>query len=152
MKEIQDRLNEGPSMFTEKDYEDLKKYGITDAEIEVLKDANVMVETAKLVPDNTDKFFEKYKKIFANKDGSASMKTFFELAEKDQKFFVQLVSAIELADKVEVEKPAEVQKISLAELDEEQTAQYADEIKELLAAFKKLSPEEQKYVLEKAKK
>ena len=156
MKEIQDKINEGPSMFTESDYEDLKKYGITAEEIEVLKDANAIVTTTKMVPDNVDKFFEKYTKIFANKDGSASMQTFFELSQKDPKFFLQLVAAIDVADKVSVDQPAGVEKVSVSEIEKvntaETNAQIGAELNQLLADFRKLSPAERKSVLQQIKK
>lgn len=151
------KLNEGPSIFSEEDYADMKaNYGITDEEIEILRDANALVTTAKLVPDDADKLFAKYDKIFAGKSATESMKTFFELAEKDPKFWVQLVSAIELAEQVSEEAPAKVEKVSLSEVAGEQSAEQTeaagDFLGQALAAFNALSPEDKKAVMAELKK
>ncbi len=151
------KLNEGPSIFSEEDYADMKaNYGITDEEIEILRDANALVTTAKLVPDDADKMFAKYDKIFAGKNAAETMKTFFELAEKDPKFMVQLVSAIELAEQVSEETPAKVEKVSLTEVAGEQSAEQAeaagDFLGQALAAFSALSPEDKSAVMAELKK
>ena len=151
------KLNEGPSIFSEEEYADMKaNYGITDEEIEILRDANALVTTAKLVPDDADKLFAKYDKIFAGKSATESMKTFFELAEKDPKFLVQLVSAIEIAEQVSEEAPAKVEKVSLSEVAGEQSVEEAENfenfVAEALDAFRKLSPEDKKAVMAELKK
>ena len=151
------KLNEGPSIFSEEEYADMKaNYGITDEEIETLRDANALVTTAKLVPDDADKMFAKYDKIFAGKNATEAMKTFFELAEKDPKFLVQLVSAIELAEQVSEDAPAKIEKVSLTEVAGEQSAEETENFENFVAdaldAFRKLSPEDKSAVMAELKK
>lgn len=151
------KLNEGPSIFSEEDYADMKaNYGITDEEIEILRDANALVTTAKLVPDDADKLFAKYDKIFAGKNAPETMKTFFELAEKDPKFLVQLVSAIELAEQVSEETPAKVEKVSTTEItsqvDEENRENIQQAVNDFIEIYHELSDEERKVLLEQIKK
>ncbi len=141
MKNNELRFDEGASLFTDSDYEDMKKYGITDEQIETLKDAESLVATAKLVPNNVNKLLDAVNKVFPN-DIKGAMERYVEVAQKDPKFLAQLLATIELAEQVEVVKPASVEKITAGEISSQETANAKDAVKEFLDVYKSLSPAE----------
>ena len=81
---------------------------------------------------------------------------FFELAEKDPKFWVQLVSAIELAEQVSEDAPAKIEKVSTTEITSQVNAENKENIQqavtEFLDIYHELSDEERKVLLEQIKK
>ena len=163
-------FDEGDAVLSEADLEELRQRGVSEEQLEAFRDANALVETAKLVPNDIDGLLEKFDKTFPD-DVSEAMKTFFELSEKDPMFLIHLVSAIELAEKVSYtdapveeqsneqvtsdEQVSKVEKVSLADIEkeeqEQENSEFGEALKELLEAYRNLSPEEKEIIKSKFK-
>ena len=125
-------FKEGPKFWSDADFSKMREYGISEKEIQNLKDTVAIVETAKLVPDNIDLLLDKFDKTFPN-DMVEAAKKFYELASENPLFFTQLVAAIDLAEIVQ-------RQLHVNEVKEKQELENA--LNEFVDAYKNLSPEE----------
>ena len=157
-------FDEGDAVLSEADLEELRQRGVSEEQLEAFRDANALVETAKLVPSDIDGLLEKFDKTFPD-DISEAMKTFFELSEKDPMFLIHLVSAIELAEKVSYtdapvdeqaneseasdEQVSKVEKVSLNEIEEQSISEDIDDtLNTAVKTFAGLSPEDKALVMQ----
>lgn len=151
-------FDEGDAVLSEADLEELRQRGVSEEQLEAFRDANALVETAKLVPSDIDGLLEKFDKTFPD-DISEAMKTFFELSEKDPMFLIHLVSAIELAEKVSYtdapveeqsnEQVSKVEKVSLDKIEEQSISEDIDDtLNSAVKTFAGLSPEDKALVMQ----
>ena len=126
------KIQEVESMFSEADYEALRARGATEDEIEILKDACAICDTADMVPDDTDKFIEKVQKLFPGKNVGKELVNFFALAEKDPKFFMQVISMFDMYDAY-TEENSKVEKLSIKDINIQKST---EDNKEVVSAFK----------------
>ena len=84
--------NNQSQLLNEEDFEKLRQRGITEAEIENLKASLELVESANVVPDDVDALIERIDNYFPKDDATKTAQMFFELAEKDPDFFMQIVA------------------------------------------------------------
>lgn len=98
----------------------IEKYNITAEELEMLKDAQAIVDTVAMLPDNAEKFIDKIQKEFPN-DYDGAWKKFAEVIQKDPKFLNQLIAFNEISNTVSEEKPPVVEKLSSNQLKSKHT-------------------------------
>lgn len=156
--------NNQSQLLTEEDFEKLKQRGLSEDDIANLKDSLSIVETAKMVPDDAEALLDKIDAYFPKDDVSKTVEMFFELAEKDPDFFMQIIAMQALVGTVdtpinETHVGDALRQIRDAETDEEKeqlTSELFVRIKNLNAESKpvflkemqSLSTEEKKQLLE----
>lgn len=80
--------------FTE---EEIKKLKFTQEELDILADAESYAQTADILPEDIDPILDRIDKEFPNgKDFDGTFKKLAELAEKDPKFYAQVLALITL--------------------------------------------------------
>ena len=82
-------------LLTEDDYLFLEKEGLSEEEIEILRDASAIVETMNILPDDPNELFAKYNAIPTTTYGE-SVEYVMNLAKTDPKFFAQLMAVTDL--------------------------------------------------------
>ena len=76
--------------FTE---EELKKLNFSQEELDILADAESYAQTAELLPEDVDPILDRIEKEFPNgKDFDGAFKKLAELAQKDPKFYAQILA------------------------------------------------------------
>ncbi len=141
-------LEEKFSMFSDKDFDEMKALGLSEDEIESIKNACAIVDTAEKLPKNIDKFFEKFNKVFPADVGKA-MEVWTNLPKTDPKFFEELICLMECLKVVSVETPkvekVQKQTISSEKLSEKKE-EFAKMMNDFLEAYHACSPEEKEYI------
>jgi hypothetical protein len=84
--------NNQSQLLNEEDFEKLRQRGISEAEIETLKESLGLVEAANVVPDDATALLERIENYFPKDDAVKTAEMFFELAEKDPEFFMQIIA------------------------------------------------------------
>ena len=84
--------NNQTPLLNEEDFEKLKQRGMSAEEIENLKTSLSLVEAAETVPDDVTALLERIENYFPKDDVAKTIEMFFELAEKDPDFFMQIVA------------------------------------------------------------
>ena len=105
----------------------LEKYAFTAEEIELLKDADALCDTADMLPDDADKFIDKIVKEFPD-DYDGAWKKFAEIMQKDPKFFAQIIALNEISNSVSEDKPAIVQKLSTEQIKSKTTDEIVNDL------------------------
>ena len=118
------------TLFTEKELAELQ---FSEEEIESIEMAELISQSADVLPDSDaklDEFFEKFDKMFPpSTDVEGTFKKFMNLQTTDPKFLEQIVAVSALIDTVEEFPPAATEKVSLEDIRKEQNAQLSDERK-----------------------
>ena len=143
-------------LFEESDFEEMRKLGISEEEIETLKNAATIKATADMLPAEKDlaKFMANVKNQFSGKDPGKEITEFFELAEKNPEYFLQifaLFEVLDIHDNEGVAPAAAVEKISTDAIETEEKEQLKESVKDFLAVYNTLSEEEKKLLIEKIK-
>lgn len=139
---------ESQPLISDSDIAKMRELGLTDEELEVLQNANVVAETVDMIPDGNDldKLAQKIRKIFAGKNVGKEINDFFALAQKDPQLFNQIVLLYEVLDMHQELPSASTQKVSLADIDAEKDKEADETFKKAFAtfaqAYQKLSPAE----------
>ena len=114
-------------LLNEEDFEKLKQRGLSEEEIENLKISMGLVDASNMIPDDITELLEKIDNYFPNDDAGKTLEMFFELAEKDPDFFMQIVALQTLIGVVdtpiaETHVSDALRQIREAENEEERTA------------------------------
>lgn len=73
--------------------EEIKKLNLSQEELDILADAEGYTQTLDLLPENIDPILDRIDKEFPNgKDFDGTFKRLAELAEKDPKFYAQVLA------------------------------------------------------------
>ena len=95
--------------------DEVKELGLTAEEVELFNDAEADVATAETLPENPNEILNKYLKLIPN-DFEKAMTVLSQIAEKDPKFFIQLLSMYYSLESV---TEAEVKRVSSADIQTE---------------------------------
>ncbi len=95
--------------------DEVKELGLTAEEVELFNDAEADVATAETLPENPNEILNKYLKLIPN-DFEKAMTVLSQIAEKDPKFFIQLLSMYYSLESVTEAPKAEVQKVTLSDI------------------------------------
>lgn len=127
MDKLESMLPKRPALFTP---EDIKKYGLTAEDVELLEQAEDICREAELLPESDkdiDALLKKMDKTFPD-SVEGTINKMAELVEKDPELFKQIYAMYELSNLVSEVPPPETGKISEAELKKAKTAKLVDEI------------------------
>ncbi len=122
-------LGEEPVLFTK---EEIEKYGITPEDLELFNDAEALSATVEMLPEDADKILERLDKEIPD-DYEQGFKKLAEIAEKDPKFFQQILALYEVTNSVREVPPAKTEKVSLDAVEE---AKREEAINQILAKLK----------------
>lgn len=114
----------------------IEKYNFTEEELELIKDAQALVETADMLPDDPDKFMNKLEKAIPN-DFDAGWKALAEIAKKDPKFMSQIVALNEISNSVVEEQPPVIEKLSTEQVKEQEADEIVSDVMTQLKGTKK---------------
>lgn len=106
-------------LLTEEDYFDLQQDGLTDEEIEILRDASSVVETMNILPENPADVFTKYEAI-PTKTYAETVEYVMGLAQTDPTFFAQLIAVTDLVSSGEQVNFENIQDPALANFSDEE--------------------------------
>ena len=138
-------------LLTEQDYKNLAKDGLTEEEIEILKDASAIAETLNILPDDVGEVFNKYEQM-PTKTYGETIEGLIAIAQRDPKFFAQLMAITDLvasdnqAD-VEIKPDPALANFSDEELDQAMKRMYStlqsltpEKHAEFMALLQKITP------------
>lgn len=140
-KTLEEFLNEPQEpVFTEKELAAFKALGIelTDEDIEIFRQANVVCDTAEKLPENPDKLFNDIeKKIPDTEDVDAGLQEYGKLFEKMDPVITQSAALYELVNlfEEEHEEQPEVVKLDAASIQQEHDNELIAQIEKILAAI-----------------
>lgn len=121
MENVNLTLPEEPVLFTK---EEIEAYGFTPAELDTLQEAESILRTANMLPEEPDKILDRIDKEIPN-DANQAYAKFFGFADSDPEFFKLLLAFNEIVGTVSevsefpTEAPTEnanVQKLSADEM------------------------------------
>ena len=150
--------NVNNELFSEEDFEEMRKLGISEDEIDTLKNADAIKQTVDLLPDEKHmaKFMASVRKTFANKDIGKELMKFLELSKKDPEYFLQVIALFEVSDINDFTPKASIEKVSVAQVSAEVDQVQKDDLKasflKLMESIKALPEEEKKRLLEEYRK
>ena len=123
--------NLNSEIFTDEDFEKMKKGGISQEEIDNLKYALSLCDLTDLLPQDTDAFLQKVNNYFPD-DPALTLKMYLELPEKDPEFFKQLLAFQEFVGTTE--EPIDTTSISdaLRQIREESNSEEQEKMKHSL--------------------
>ena len=107
--------------------DEVKELGLTAEEIALFNDAEADVATAETLPENPNEILNKYLKLVPN-DFEKAMTVLSQIAEKDPKFFIQLLSMYYSLESVTEAPKAEVQKVSLSDIKTEKNDELMNQL------------------------
>lgn len=142
-------------LFDERDFEEMRKLGITEDEIETLQNADAIKQTVDMLPAEKDlpKFMAKVKELFAGKNPGQEIMNFLHLAETNPEYFLQIFALFEVLDIHEnVPADVKVEKISRTDIETEDKAILKESVQDFLSIYNSLSPEEKKIFIDNVKK
>ena len=134
--------NNQTQLLNEEDFEKLRQRGLSEAEIENLRESLDLVESAKVVPDDVDALLERIENYFPKDDASKTAQMFFELADKDPDFFMQIVAMQALLGVVDSPVAETHVGDALRQINEAETAEEKEQLtNELFVRIKGLNAE-----------
>lgn len=107
--------------------DEVKELGLTAEEVALFNDAESDVATAETLPENPNEILNKYLKLVPN-DFEKAMTVLSQIAEKDPKFFIQLLSMYYSLESVTEAPKAEVQKVSLSDIKTEKNDELMNQL------------------------
>lgn len=107
--------------------DEVKELGLTAEEVALFNDAEADVATAETLPENPNEILNKYLKLIPN-DFEKAMTVLSQIAEKDPKFFIQLLSMYYSLESVTEAPKAEVQKVSLSDIKTEKNDELMNQL------------------------
>lgn len=107
--------------------DEVKELGLTAEEVELFNDAEADVATAETLPENPNEILNKYLKLIPN-DFEKAMTVLSQIAEKDPKFFIQLLSMYYSLESVTESPKAEVQKVTLSDIKTEKNDELMNQL------------------------
>ncbi len=140
---------------------------LTEEEREIFEAAFAVAETVEQLPDDVTKLLDTFEELTANKTEYEAVKKLFEQAQTNQTYFVQLMSLVQLAeDSVQsgAETFEETQNPNILALTDEEYQRAearlfeslvkmdSERRKEFVEVLEKLSPEQEKAMLDELKK
>lgn len=84
--------NNQTPLVSDETFEKLRQRGLSEEEISNLKVSMNLVEAGNAVPEDIEAFLEKVENYFPKDDVAKTIEMFFELAEKDPKFFTEIIA------------------------------------------------------------
>ena len=84
--------NNQTPLLNEEDFEKLKQRGMSAEDIENLKNSLTLVEASNKIPDDVTELLERIENYFPKDDIGKTIEMFFELADKDPDFFMQIIA------------------------------------------------------------
>lgn len=106
--------------------EEIAEFGLTEADLGIFKDAEALVQTVDMLPDDPDKLLNKIEKEIPD-DIEAGFTKLTEILEKDQKFYAQIVALNEAINAVSEFEP-QTEKLSLSDIQKEKDSEMANQI------------------------
>ena len=134
--------NNQTQLLNEEDFEKLKQKGLTDAELENLKDALDIVDLANELPDDVTDLLNKIENYFPKDNVGQTVDMFMQLPEKDPEFFRQIIGLQAFLGTID--SPIEETHVgdALRQINEAETAEDKEQLtSELFTRIKKLNPE-----------
>lgn len=134
--------NNQSQLLNEEDFEKLKQRGLSEEELENLRYSLDLVESANVVPDDVDGLLERIENYFPKDDPTKTAEMFFELAEKDPDFFMQIVAMQALIGVVDTPITDTHVGDALRQINEAETAEEKEQLtSELFVRIKSLNAE-----------
>ena len=134
--------NNQTQLLNEEDFEKLKQKGLTDAELENLKDALDIVDLANELPDDVTDLLNKIENYFPKDNVGQTVDMFMQLPEKDPEFFRQIIGLQAFLGTID--SPIEETHVgdALRQINEAETVEDKEQLtSELFTRIKKLNPE-----------
>ncbi len=134
------------------DYEEMRKLGVSEEDIQTLKNAMVIKETVDMLPANVEKFVSSVRQIFAGKDTGKEIMNFFSLAEKNPKAFMQVYAFFETMEIATNVEPSNVSKVTLDDIKKHKNQELENGVNDFVNSYNKLSKEDKEILVDIIKK